>query len=141
MGFTLVSDELWNEVQPLLPLEPAKPDGGRPRVSDRACLTGIVFVLRTGMPWRFLPAEMGCGSGVTCWRRLRDWTKAGVWSAVHAKLLRALGREGRLDFSRAVIDSASVRALFGGGTLAPTPPIVRKKAANGTPSPRLTASR
>ncbi len=141
MAFTLVSDDLWNEVQPLLPAEPPKPDGGRPRVPDRACLTGIVYVLRTGMPWRFIPTEMGCGSGVTCWRRLRDWTQAGVWPAVHAKLLRVLGREDRIDLSRAVIDSASMRAVLGGRTPAPIPRIVRKEAANGMSSRTRTASR
>jgi transposase len=132
MAFTLVTDALWNEIEPLLPVEPPKPDGGRPRVADRACLTGIVFVLRSGLPWRMLPTEMGCGSGVTCWRRLRDWTAAGVWPEIHAKLLNILGRKKRIKLSRAVIDSASVRALFGGPTPARTQQIVRKRGANGT---------
>jgi transposase len=132
MAFTLVADALWNEIEPLLPVEPSKPDGGRPRVANRACLTGIVFVLRSGLPWRMLPTEMGCGSGVTCWRRLRDWTAAGVWPEIHAKLLNILGRRRRIKLSRAVIDSASVRALFGGPTPARTRRIVRKKGANGT---------
>ena len=68
----LVSDERWAEVGPLLPPVPPRPRGGRPRIPDRAVLTGIVFVLRTGTPWELLPPEMGCGSGMTCWRRLRD---------------------------------------------------------------------
>jgi transposase len=72
------ADELWAIVDPLLPTEPAKPKGGRPRVPDRAALTGIIFVLKSGIPWEMLPEEMGCGSGVTCWRRLRDWQDAGV---------------------------------------------------------------
>ena len=72
MPAPLVSDALWSMVAPLLPVEPAKPKGGRPRVDDRAALTGILFVLRTGIPWEMLPQEMACGSGVTCWRRLRD---------------------------------------------------------------------
>src|SRR5687768_9764394 len=75
MSTPLVSDELWAIVAPLLPPEPPKPKGGRPRVSDRAALTGIVFVLKSGIPWEMLPQEMGCGSGVTCWRRLREWHK------------------------------------------------------------------
>ena len=69
----LVPDDLWEAIEPLLPKEPPKPKGGRPRVPDRAALGGIIFVLRTGCPWRLLPKELGCGSGTTCWRRLRDW--------------------------------------------------------------------
>jgi transposase len=131
MAEPLLPEELWKEIKPLLPAERPKAGGGRPRVSDRDCLIGIIFVLRTGIPWRFLPAELGCGSPVTCWRRLKEWTQAGVWSKVHAKLVRVLGQRGRLDRSTGVIDSASVRALFGGRTPAPTRPIGRKKAANG----------
>lgn len=80
----LVSDELWAMVEPELPQPKrrARWKGGRPRVPDRACLTGIIFVLKTGIPWEYLPQEMGCGSGMTCWRRLRDWEKAGVWERV-----------------------------------------------------------
>ena len=77
MSKPLVSDELWALVAPLLPPEPPKPKGGRPRVPDRACLTGIIFVLKRGIPWEMLPQELGCGSGVTCWRRLRDGQAAG----------------------------------------------------------------
>lgn len=132
MAFTLVPDRLWKEIRPFLPPEPPKPKGGRPRVPDRACLTGIVYVLRTGMPWRFIPKELGCGSGVTCWRRMRDWTEAGVWSRIHRKLLCVLGRRGGIDASLVVMDSASVRAVLGGRTQVPTLQIGRKKAANGT---------
>jgi|SRR6516162_2265808 len=130
MAQVLLPDELWKEIELLLPAEPPKPDGGRPRVSDRNCLVGIIFVLKTGIPWRLLPVELGCGSGVTCWRRLRDWTKAGVWSRVHAKLLQALGRRGQLDRMAGVVDSASVRAVFGGRIPAPIPRIGPKKAAS-----------
>ena len=133
MAFTLVPDRLWNEIQPLLPRERRKPKGGRPRVPNRDCLTGIVYVLKTGMPWRLVPAELGCGSGVTCWRRLRDWTKAGLWPRIHRKLIAAMGQRGQLDASLCVEDSASVRALFGGITPDRTPRIVRKMAANAMP--------
>lgn len=71
MAKPLLSDDLWAVVEPLLPQEPPKPRGGRSRVLDRAALTGILFVLRSGIPWPMLPQEMGCGSGMTCWRRLR----------------------------------------------------------------------
>jgi hypothetical protein len=72
----LVSDELWAIVAPLLPPEPPKPKGGRPRLSDRAALTGILFVLHSGRGWELLPPQPSCGSGMTCWRRLRDWQHA-----------------------------------------------------------------
>ena len=73
MSKLLVSDDLWAAIAPLLPPELPKPKGGRPRLADRAALTGILFVLKSGLPWEMLPAEMGCGSGMSCWRRLRDW--------------------------------------------------------------------
>src|ERR1700712_6153451 len=101
MAKPLVSDALWEVIAPLLPPEPPKPKGGRPRLPDRAALTGILFVLRTGLPWEYLPAEMGCGSGMTCWRRLRDWQHAGVWAALHRALLEHLDAAGQLDWSRA----------------------------------------
>ena len=83
MAKELLPDAFWARIAPLLPPESPKPKGGRPRVSDRAALTGILFVLKTGIPWEYLPAEMGCGSGMTCWRRLRDWYQAGVWRRLH----------------------------------------------------------
>src|SRR4030066_647045 len=95
----LVTDELWTVVEPLLPKQPPKPKGGRPRVSDRAALTGILFVLKTGIPWEYLPAEMGCGSGMTCWRRLRDWQEAGVWQRFHEGLLSKLQAAEQIDWS------------------------------------------
>jgi transposase len=110
---TLVPEQLWQAIQPLLPAPPRR-YGGRPRLDDRACLAGIVYQLRTGVPWRLLPVrELGCGSPVTCWRRLRDWQRAGVWQRLHRVLLDQLGRDGRLDWSRASLDSLSVRAKRG----------------------------
>ena len=72
MAKVLVDDALWELIEPHLPRRQPRRTG-RPRVPDRAALTGIIFVLQTGIPWEYLPPEMGCGSGVTCWRRLRDW--------------------------------------------------------------------
>jgi len=112
----LVPDELWEAVAPLLPRHRARPGRrGRPPVDDRAALTGIVFVLHSGIPWRLLPAEMGCGSGVTCWRRLRHWQRRGVWKKVLHAMLRRVGRETGIDWSKAVVDSQTFRAVFGGG--------------------------
>src|SRR5829696_10297816 len=112
-ALSLVPDDLWEAIEPLVPDEPPKPKGGRPRIADRAVLAGIVFVLRTGCPWRLLPKELGCGSGATCWRRLRDWQAAGVWQRLHERLLNWLGDEAAIDWSRASVDSLSVRAKRG----------------------------
>ena len=79
MAAPLVPDALWSFFSPLLPPHPPRPKGGRPPINARATLTGILFVLKSGIPWEMLPQEMGCGSGMTCWRRLRDWHAAGVW--------------------------------------------------------------
>ena len=64
---------------------------------DRAALTGIIFVLKSGIPWAMLPQERGCGSGVTCWRRLREWQRAGVWERLHQALLDRLGEADTID--------------------------------------------
>jgi len=127
----LLPHGLWKEIEPLLPRHTASPKGGRPPVSNRACLTGIVFILKSGLPWNMLPQEMGCGSGVTCWRRLQEWTQAEVWPELHRRLLRRLGKRGSIRLSRAVIDSASVRAVLGGATPDPIPPIAPRKAVRG----------
>ena len=108
-----MTNELWEIVEPLLPKEPPKPEGGRPRIDDRAALTGIIFVLKSGIPWEMLPQEMGCGSGVTCWRRLWEWQEAGVWERVHQSLLDRLGEADQIDWERASLDSASVPAKRG----------------------------
>ena len=125
-----LTDELWNEMRPLLPVRPPRPKGGRPPVDDRACMAGILHLLRTGCTWEDIPAEYP--SGTTCWRRMSEWTKAGVWPKLHRVLLRKLGKQGRLEFDRAVADSASFRAVFGGRIQAPTPRTGRKRGANGT---------
>ena len=124
MSKPLVSDALWAVVAPLLPVERPKPKGGRPRIADRAALTGILFVLKSGIPWEMLPQELGCGSGMTCWRRLRDWQRAGVWRGLHHLLLQRLQDGGRIDWERASLDSASVPASGGATRPARIRPIV-----------------
>jgi len=130
MAKPLLIDALWERIRPLIPPEPLKPKGGRPRVSDRACLVGILFILKSGCPWEYLPREMGCGSGMTCWRRLRDWQKAGVWLAIWKCLLDELGQADQIDWTTGVLDSCSVRAVFGGQKPAQIPRIVANRARN-----------
>jgi transposase len=113
MAKELVTDELWDTIESLLPPEPPKPQGGRPRIDNRAALTGIVFVLKSGIPWEMLPQEMGCGSGMTCWRRLKEWQEAGVWERLHRVLLDRLGEAEQIDWERASLDSASIPAKRG----------------------------
>ena len=97
MAKPLVPDDLWTLVEPLLPPVPNRTFGGRPRISNRAALGGILFVFKTGIQWKMLPLEMGCGSGTTCWRRLRDWQQAGVWQKLHETLLTKLDDAGYID--------------------------------------------
>src|SRR6266702_3520056 len=108
--------------------EAAPPLPGRKRLDDRKVLTGILFVLQTGIPWEYLPQEMGCGSGMTCWRRLREWQEAGVWQRLHELLLAKLNEADRIDWSRAAIDSSHVRAFGGAAKPARAPSIARAEA-------------
>ena len=111
----MVPDRLWERIEPLLPVVPRRAGHpGRRRLDDRKVLSGILFVLHTGIPWEFLPQELGFGSGMTFWRRLRDWHEAGVWQQLHELLLAELNSADALDWSTAVIDSSHVRAVKGG---------------------------
>jgi transposase len=113
---------------------------GRRPVSDRAALNGILFVFKTGIRWCDLSIKLGFGSGPTCWRRLRDWQKAGVWDRLHELLLAKLREAGQLDFSRAAVDSSSVRAVGVGEKLARTPRVARGPVQNITSSSMRMAS-
>jgi len=130
----LVPDALWERVAPLLPQHRHRVWRGRPKRDDRACLRGIIFVLKTGIAWRDLPAEVfGC-SGVTCWRRLQQWSRAGVFEKLQRKLLDELGQLGLIDWSRAAFDSSSVRAEKGGPERARTRQTEGRRAASTTSS-------
>ena len=143
MAKQLLDDDLWNLIEPILP--PPKRRRfrfpGRKPISHRQALDGILFVLKTGIPWEYLPLEMGCGSGMTCWRRLRDWQRRGVWQRLHGLLLNKLREADKIDWSRAVVDSTSVRAVFGGRRPARIRRIDGKMGANIIFSPMAMASR
>ena len=133
MAKTLVCDELWSMIEPLVPVKPRRTrHTGRYPTPDRACLTGILLVLLAGIQWEHLPQEMGCGRGMTCWRRLRDWQRAGVWQKLHEKLLAHLNAADRIDWARVVVDSSSVRAVGGATHRARTPRTAENQARNTT---------
>lgn len=143
MAKPLLDDRLWALIKPLLP--PPKPRRkrypGRKPLDHRQVLTGILFVLRTGIPWEALPQELGCGSGMSCWRRLQAWQHAGIWPRLHAVLLAKLHQANQLDWSRAVVDSSSVRAVFGGKKRGRTRRTAAKRGASITSSVTPTGSR
>lgn len=131
----IVSDELWEIVEPLLPTKERRfRYPGRKRLPDRQALQGILFVLHTGIAWTHLPQELGFGSGVTCWRRLDDWQKAGVWERLHAELLARLRAAGELEWSRAVVDSSQIQAKKG------APKRARARWTEDVPAPSTTSS-
>ena len=110
----VVSDELWELIEPLLPNKERRfRYPGRKRLPDRQVLCGILFVLYTGIAWEHLPQELGFGSGVTCWRRLNEWQRAGVWARLHEELLAELRAAGGLEWDYAVADSSHVQAKKG----------------------------
>jgi transposase len=125
----LLPEELWQRIQPLLP-PPPRPRGGVPRhVPDRNCVAALIFMTRTSTPWVLLPAkELGGGSATTCWRRLDQWAKAGVFDQLQALLLDELGAAGRIDLERVSVDSFSLRAVK--GDLTGANPVDRGKAGS-----------
>jgi len=143
MAKPLLDDGLWNLIEPLLP--PPKPrrfkHPGRKPLDRRQALTGILFVLKTGIPWEDLPQEMGCGSGMSCWRYLKAWQQVGVWDKVHQLLLDRLRADERLDLSAAVVDSSHVRAVGGAKVPVPAPWIAGRRGPSTTSSPMRRAFR
>ena len=143
MAKPLLDAALWELIEPLLPEPKARRlrFPGRKPIENRKTLTGILFVLKTGIGWEDLPQEMGCGSGMTCWRRLRDWQEAGVWQRLHELLLAKLRNADQIDWSRAVVDSSALRALKGGSKPAQTRLTKRKRGASITSLPKRKAFR
>jgi len=135
MPIPAVTDELWELLAPLLPVPPRRYRyPGRKRLDDRAVLNGILYVLHSGIAWEDLPHQLGYGSGMTCWRRLRDWNDAGVFDQLHQLLLAELRHADQLDFSRAVIDGSHIRALKGGRRPAQAQSTAHAQAASTTSS-------
>jgi transposase len=135
----LVPEELWKEIEPLLPSP--KPRRfrypGRKPMDRRRALMGILYVLRSGIPWEMLPQELGCGSGMSCWRYLHRWQNDGVWQKIHEVLLARLRGADKIDFSRVVVDSSSVRAVLGGQKRGRTRRTAGKRGPNTTSSLKL----
>lgn len=130
----IVPEELWELVEPLLPVRERRfRYPGRKRLPDREALQGILFVLYTGIAWQHLPAELGFGSGVTCWRRLDEWQQAGVWAQLHALLLVRLRAAGELEWSRAIADSSQIQAKKG------APKRARARSIGAAPAPSTTS--
>jgi transposase len=134
MAKPILDDELWALIEPLLPKPKRRRRRypGRKPVENRAALSAILFVLKTGIPWEHLPQELGWGCGMTAWRRLRAWQKRGVWRQLHEALLAHLQAADRIDWSRAIVDSSSVRAVHGGKKRAAIPPIAAKPELSTT---------
>ena len=131
----IVSDELWELVEPLLPRKQRRfRYPGRRRLPDRVAMQGILFVLHTGIAWTHLPQELGFGSGVTCWRRLDEWQQAGVWDRLHGLLLARLRAAGEIEWSRAVADSSQLQAKKG------APRRARARLTEPVPAPSSISS-
>ena len=137
----LVTDELSDVGAPLLPRRRAQPRGGRPWVDDRATLNGVLYVLRTGIAWRHLPTELGWGSGVTCWRRLREWQRRGVWKRLHRAMLDRFAAADQIDWTRAALDSSSLAATKGEPPSGGTGPTRASRPRSTTSSRTATGSR
>lgn len=110
----MLTDDQWGRIAPHLPDHPPSPKGGRPRADDRACLEGILWLLRTGARWQDIPVDLPSGS--TRWRRLREWALGGVLEEVQAVLIDELGERGRLDFGELLADATFIRAKKGART-------------------------
>lgn len=143
MAKPILDDKLWKILEPLLPLpkKRRKRFPGRKPIDHRRALCAILFVLKTGLPWEHLPKELGWGSGMTAWRRLHAWQRRGIWQRIHEALLAHLQEADQIDWSRAIVDASSVRAVHGGKKLDPIRRIAANPAANITCLPMPTAFR
>lgn len=106
-----LTDERWQLIKDLFLETPVGPKGGRPVVVSRPCVEGILWILRSGARWKDMPSRFP--SATTCWRRHRDWTRAGVWEKAWARLVRRLDREGRVDREESFADGTFSSAKKG----------------------------
>ena len=137
-----VPDGLWGLIEPLLPVRERRfRYPGRKRLGDREALQGILFVLYSGIAWRHLPLELGFGSGATCYRRLDEWQKAGVWDRLHQLLLSRLQQAGELEWDRTVVDGSHVQAKKGAPKRAAARLIAAETAPSITFSSKVPGSR
>jgi transposase len=106
-----LTDEQWKKIELLLPSVKRSKRGGRPVAENRACLEGIIWVLRSGARWKDLPAKYPSPS--TCWRRLRDWEEQDVWLDIWRSFLGELDEQGRLDWEETFADGSFAPAKKG----------------------------
>jgi transposase len=128
--FTDIPDEVWERVKVWLPERRPHRKGGRPWNDDRRVMSGIVYRLKTGCQWDAIPREFG--SGNTCYDRFREWQAAGVFHMLHVEMVLYYDEKKGVDLNWCSLDSATVKAPKGGISPAPTPPIERNPALNGT---------
>ena len=129
MAGRLLTDELWEDIEPLFPKYQPSSKGGRPPVDNRTFFTCVLFMLKTGIGWRDLPTELGA-SEKTVRRRLKAWNEEGLWTAVFHQLLAKLRAAGRLDLTEVLVDGGLIKAPCGGENADPTPPIEAAPAAS-----------
>ena len=106
---SILPDKLWDAVRPLLPRKSVRINPGPIPPSDEACLTGILFMLHTGVDWEYLPASIGCVSGRACWARLREWERAGVWQDIYRVVTKYLANGNRIDWSQVTSELTGIR--------------------------------
>ena len=132
-----LTDAQWERLRPLLP--PQKPRTGRPANDHRTVLNGILWVLRTGSPWRSLPERYGSWKTVSS--RFYRWQQAGVWDRVLSELQRRADADGRLDWTLHFVDSTVVRAhQHAAGAKGGTPKPRRSVGAAAASRPRATCA-
>lgn len=129
MAGRLLTDELWNEIEPLFPTWQPSSKGGRPPIDNRTVFTCMLFMLKTGIGWRDLPTELGA-SEKTVRRRLNTWKEQDLWTAIFHRLLTKLRAAGRLDLAEVLIDGGLIKAPCGGENADPTPRIEAEVAVN-----------